>query len=268
MPQQWVLHDICILYFGLFKILPMISLALYNIKGGVGKTAGCVNLAYLAAEQGYKVLVWDLDPQGSATFYFNQVAKLKGTLKKVLHSDSSLTDNIHETGFENLDIIPADFSNRELDIVLENTKQAKKKFRSLINQYAGLYDYLFIDCPPGIGALSEAIFAATDYVVLPTIPTTLSIRTYEMVKEFFNSNQIDQSRIRCYFSMVDIRKNLHNETLAQYYKNKQFLKNYIPYLSTIEKMGTQVAPVAVFAPSSYAAQCFRDVWKELKKSIS
>jgi cellulose biosynthesis protein BcsQ len=246
----------------------MTTIALYNIKGGVGKTAGCVNLAYLAAEQGSRVVVWDLDPQGSATFYFQQAAKLKGSVKKMLHSDTDLTDNIHETGLKNLDIIPADFSNRELDVILGELKQSKKKFKALANQLEGLYDYLFIDCPPGIGPLSEAIFAASDYVVLPTIPTTLSIRTYEMVKGFFDQNGLDATRIRAYFSMVDIRKNLHNETLAQYYKNKQFLKNYIPYLSTIEKMGTQVAPVAVFAPSSYAAQCFRDVWKELKKNIS
>ncbi len=246
----------------------MTTIALYNIKGGVGKTAGCVNLAYLAAEQGSNVLVWDLDPQGSATFYFQQTAKLKGSIKKMLHADIDLTDNIHESGIENLDIIPADFSNRELDVVLGELKQSKKKFKGLANQLEGLYDYLFIDCPPGIGALSEAIFATADYVVLPTIPTTLSIRTFDMVKVFFEQNGLDTTRIRAYFSMVDIRKNLHNETISQYYKNKQFLKNYIPYLSTIEKMGTQVAPVAVFAPSSYAAQCFRDVWKELKKSIT
>ena len=246
----------------------MVSIALYNIKGGVGKTAGCVNLAYLAAGQGKKVIVWDLDPQGSASFYFQQTSRLKGSLKKMLQADVSLTENIHETGFENLDIIPADFSNRELDVVLDHLKQSKKKFRSLVNQLEGHYDYLFIDCPPGIGPLSEAIFSAADYVVLPTIPTTLSIRTYEMVKGFFEANQLDTSRIRCYFSMVDIRKNLHNDTIAQYYKDKHFLKNYIPYLSTIEKMGMQVAPVAVYAPSSYAAQCFMDVWKELKKSIS
>jgi len=246
----------------------MISIALYNIKGGVGKTAGCVNLAYLAAEQGKKVILWDMDPQGAASYYFKQTAKLKGGVKKMLQAEISLSDNIHETGIENLDIIPADFSNRELDVILTGIKQSKRKFKTLINQLEGLYDYLFIDCPPGIGPLSEAIFAAADYIVLPTIPTTLSIRTYEMVKGFFEANNLDAERIRCYFSMVDIRKNLHNETLAQYYKSKHFLKNYIPYLSTIEKMGTQVAPVAVFAPSSYAAQCFRDVWKELKKSFS
>jgi cellulose biosynthesis protein BcsQ len=246
----------------------MTTIALYNIKGGVGKTAGCVNLAYLAASLGSRVVVWDLDPQGSATFYFQQAPKLKGGLKKMLQSETDLTENIHETGFENLDIIPADFSNRELDRILGELKQSKKKFKALANQLEGLYDYLFIDCPPGIGELSEAIFAAADYVVLPTIPTTLSIRTYEMVKGFFDQNGLDASRIKAYFSMVDIRKNLHNETLEHFYKNKQFLRNYIPYLSTIEKMGIQVAPVAAFAPSSYAAQCFREVWKELKKSIS
>jgi cellulose biosynthesis protein BcsQ len=237
------------------------------MKGGVGKTAGCVNLAYLAAEQGKKVVVWDLDPQGSATFYFQQTPKLKGGFKKMLQAETDITDNIHPTDIENLDLIPADFSNRNLDALLDELKQAKKKFKSLINQLEGIYDYLFIDCPPGIGTLSESIFASVDYIVLPTIPTTLSLRTYEMVKDFFDQNHLDTSRMRCYFSMVDIRKTLHNDTLAQFYKNKQFLKNYIPYLSTIEKMGTKMAPVALFSPSSYAAQCFRDVWKELKKSL-
>ena len=246
----------------------MITIALYNMKGGVGKTAGCVNLAYLAAEQGKKVVVWDLDPQGSATFYFQKTPKLKGGIKKMLQGDIDLSDNIHETEWENLHLIPADFSNRHLDIMLDELKQSKRKFKSLLSQLEGLYDYLFIDCPPGIGTLSEAIFAASDYVVLPTIPTTLSLRTFEMVKGFFEENGLDQTRIRCYFSMVDIRKTLHNETLANYYRDKQFIRNYIPYLSTIEKMGTRLAPVAAFAPSSYAAQCFRDVWKELKKSIS
>ncbi len=245
----------------------MITLALYNMKGGVGKTAGCVNLAYLAAEQGHKVIVWDLDPQGSATFYFQQEAKIKGGAKKMLSMENELSGNILATEFENLDLIPADFSNRQLDAMLDGMKQSKKRLKSLIAQLEGLYDYLFIDCPPGIGSLSEAVFAAADYIVLPTIPTTLSIRTFEMVTAFFESNRLDVSRIRCYFSMVDIRKNLHNETLAAYYRNKQFLKNYIPYLSTIEKMGVQLAPVAYFAPSSYAAQCFREVWKELKKSV-
>ena len=243
----------------------MVSIALYNLKGGVGKTAGCVNFAALAAEEGKKTLIWDLDPQGSASFYFNQEAKLKGGIKKLLSQDTETRVNIHETGYEHLFIIPADFSNRNLDGILEELKQGKKKFKQILTQFEGEYDYLFIDCPPGIGTLSEAIFAAADFIVLPTIPTTLSTRTYEMVKQFFAEHQIDESKLKCYFSMADIRKSLHNEVLNQYYRDKHFLKNYIPYLSSVEKMGVKVAPVVYFAASSYAAQCFRDVWRELKK---
>lgn len=244
----------------------MTTIALYNIKGGVGKTAGCVNLAYLAAEENKKVLIWDLDPQGSASYYFSIPPHLKGGVKKLLGSDGhTLEANIQATQFENLYLLPADLSNRLLDVVISETKQAKKKLRAMLSSLQGEYDYLFIDCPPGIGPLSEAIFATADFMLLPTIPTTLSIRTYEMALAFFEENELDSSHIIGYFSMVDIRKNLHNETLEKFFKNKQFLKNYIPYLSTVEKMGSQLAPVAWFAPSSYAAQCFRDVWKELKK---
>ncbi len=245
----------------------MTTIALYNIKGGVGKTAGCVNLAYLASEEGKKVLIWDLDPQGSASFYFKIDAKLKGGVKKILSGDSQLESHVHPTEFDNLSLLPADFSNRHLDVVFDETKQAKKKFKNLLAELQGHYDYLFIDCPPGIGPLSEAIFSASDFVVLPTIPTTLSIRTLEMVQAFFDENELDQSRLIAFFSMVDIRKNLHNEIIGKYFKSKHFLRNYIPYLSTVEKMGTHLSPVAWFAPSSYAAQCFRDIWKELKKKM-
>lgn len=246
----------------------MTTIALYNIKGGVGKTAGCVNLAYLAAEEGKKVLIWDLDPQGAASFYFKIEAKIKGGLKKLLTGDSHQLDgHIQSTEFENLWLLPADFGNRHLDVLVEETKQAKKKLKALVASLQGQYDYLFVDCPPGIGQLSEAVFSLADVVVLPTIPTTLSIRTYEMVQAFFDENHLNQSNVLGFFSMVDIRKNLHNETIAKYTKNKSFLKSYIPYLSTVEKMGNHLAPVAWFAPSSYAAQCYRQVWKELKKKM-
>jgi chromosome partitioning protein len=66
--------------------------------------------------------------------------------------------------------------------------------------------------------------------------------------------------------MVDHRKNLHHEVMNSFYKDKYFLKNYIPYLSDVEKMGVNEAPLETFAPSSYAAQCYRDLWKEIKKT--
>ena len=66
--------------------------------------------------------------------------------------------------------------------------------------------------------------------------------------------------------MVDHRKNLHHEVMTTFYKDKFFLKSYIPYLSDVEKMGIHEAPLETFATSSYAAQCYRDLWKEIRKN--
>lgn len=245
----------------------MVTIALYNLKGGVGKTAGCVNLAYLAAAEGRKVLVWDLDPQGAASFYFKAKHENKrAATEKLLEQGSDLEEAIRPTDFEMIDVVPADMSARQADVLLNDMKQGKKRVRTLLNSIKGKYDYVFLDCPPGLNLLHESIFNAVDVLLLPTIPTTLSIRSYEMVKEFIKENGLD-TRLLCYFSMVDIRKTLHNDTLEMNYRNKDFLKNYIPYLSDVEKMGVHVAPVMEFHNSGYAAQCYRDVWKELSKAI-
>jgi len=100
---------------------------------------------------------------------------------------------------------------------------------------------------------------------VPNIPTTLSIRSYDMVMEHFKENALDRNKVKCFFSMVDHRKNLHHEIVQHFYKDKLFLKNYIPYLSDVEKMGVYQQPLFEFANSSYAAQCYRDLWNEIKK---
>lgn len=250
------------------KNLGMTTIALYNIKGGVGKTAATVNLAYLAAETGKKVLVWDLDPQGAASFYFKSENRPKSSLKKVLSNKPELDTIIEETDFNNLFLVPAAFGNRHLDIQLDEIKHSKKQLKSLINELKGNFDYLFLDCPPGIGLLSEAIFNMADLVLMPTIPTTLSIRTYEMVQEFFLKHELNKEKLVCFFNMADIRKNLHNDVINNYFNQRDFLKSYIPYLSTVEKMGERLSPVIHFAPSSYAAQCFRALWLEIKENIA
>jgi len=102
--------------------------------------------------------------------------------------------------------------------------------------------------------------------LMPNIPTTLSIRSYETVVDYFQENGFDTSKLKCFFSMVDHRKNLHHEVINQFYKDKIFFKNYIPYLSEVEKMGIQEAPLETYAASSFAAQCYRDLWKEVKKN--
>lgn len=243
----------------------MVTIALYNLKGGVGKTAAAINLAYLSAKQGYKTLVWDLDPQGSSSFYLGAEASVKNEAKKILNGEMDLASAIQQSAYEHLDIIPADLSARHADILLNDMKQSKKKIASLLSTIKKDYDIVFLDCPPGISVLHDAVFSGIDWILMPNIPTTLSIRSFESVLQYFKENDLDASKLKCFFSMVDHRKNLHHEVINTFYKDKLFFKSYIPYLSDVEKMGVHESPLETFAASSYAAQCYQDLWKEIKQ---
>jgi chromosome partitioning protein len=211
-------------------------------------------------------LVWDLDPQGSSSFYLGAKATVKNESRKLLNSEMDLKDAIQSTAYENLDVIPADISARHADILLNEMKQSKRKLVSLLSTLKNDYDIVLLDSPPGISVLHDAIFVAADWILMPNIPTTLSIRSFETVSDYFKENDFDRSKMKCFFSMVDHRKNLHHEVMNEFYKDKYFLKSYIPYLSDVEKMGVHEAPIETFAASSYAAQCYRDLWKEIRKN--
>ncbi|HNM34837.1 MAG TPA: ParA family protein [Chitinophagaceae bacterium] len=247
-------------YFSISKMYYMVTLAFYNLKGGVGKTASAVNFAYLAAANGLKTLVWDLDPQGSSSFYFH-VKNVKNESKKIFASEMDIKESIQDSTFENLWVIPADISARNADIIFN---QSRRKLKSIV-QGLKQFDLVILDCPPGISILHDNVFGAADWVLMPNIPTVLSIRSYETIIQYFKENDIDKAKIKCFFSMVDHRKNLHQETIQAFYNNKLFFKNYIPYLSDIEKMGVHIQPLFEFANSSYAALCYRELWKEISK---
>ena len=118
----------------------------------------------------------------------------------------------------------------------------KTRLKGILKQLKDDYDFVFIDCPPGFSALSENIFNAADIVLMPVIPTTLSIRTYNMVKDYFKDKNLDISKMMCFFTMTDLRKNLHNVIMQELYKDKRFFQNYIPYLSDVEKNGRAQSP--------------------------
>jgi chromosome partitioning protein len=243
-------------------------LASYNIKGGVGKTAAAINLAYYAAFSGARTLVWDLDPQGAATFYLRVKPKVKGGSKALLTNKKDLDSVIKASNYPRLDILPADFSYRNMDLVLDDFKKQSKVLLKLLSPLNQEYDYVFLDCPPSISLVSENVFKAADALLVPTIPTPLSLHTLEQLIGFCTSHKLTRLKILPFLSMVDRRKSLHRSIMDQPPPIlHNMLKTTIPYASEVEQMGEHRAPIGVYARYSRASSAFLNLWQEIERRI-
>jgi chromosome partitioning protein len=241
-------------------------LATYNIKGGVGKTATAVNIGYLAANDGYRVLLWDLDPQGAASFLFRIKPRVKGGGKALIRGRRTLDEAIKGTDFDGLDLLPADFTYRNLDLVLDSAKQPAKRLASLLAPLHSEYDVVVLDCPPSISLLSESVLHAADLLLVPLIPTTLSVRTLDQLTEFISGFNGHKPDILAFFSMLDRRKKLHAEIVRDLPVQRHDVATAaIPALSVIEQMSVQRAPVTAFAPRTAAARQYRELWRETRE---
>ena len=238
--------------------------ATYNIKGGVGKTAAAVNLAYLAARQGYRTLVWDLDPQGAATFYFRIRPKVKGGSRKLVRGKRDIDLTIRGTDFEGLDLLPADFSYRNMDLDLLDAREPTSQLARIMLPLTLQYDVVLLDCAPSISLVSEGVFVAADALLVPTIPTTLSLRTLDQLHRHLAARGSRQPSLLPFFSMVDRRKSLHRRICEDSdLQSVPMLRSSIPYSSIVEQMGLHRKPLGAFAPASSAGRAYDELWTEI-----
>jgi len=176
--------------------------------------------------------------------------------------------SVKGTDYENLDLLPADFSFRNLDLVLDSVKRSRKRLRDSLEFFSDNYTFIFLDCPPNITLVSENVFFAADFILVPVIPTTLSVRTFEKLIKFFHKKNLNPKKLLPFFSMVERRKKLHSEIMAELFeKDAHFLQNRISYSSDIEKMGIFREPVVKTNPSSTAVQGYYQLWSEIKERI-
>ena len=242
-------------------------IATYNIKGGVGKTATAVNLAYLASLDGYRCLLWDLDPQGAATFYFRVKAKVKGGGRRLFRGKSDLESLIRGTDFEGLDLLPADFSYRHMDLVLGTARKPRKQLRKLLRPLEQDYDLVFLDCAPSISLASENIFAAASVLLVPTIPTPLSLRTLKQLRHHLHTNGPKGTLLLPFFCMADWRRTLHRQIAAEADGEVFLLRSQIPYSSLVEQMGIRRAPLLSYARGSAPGRAYAALWSEVAALI-
>lgn len=242
--------------------------ATYNIKGGVGKTSTAVNLGALAARRGFRTLIWDLDPQGAATFLFRVKPRVKGGGKRLVRGRSVIDDLVKGTDHHGLDLLPADFSYRHMDLFLDNGKKPTRRLSRVLAPLEEDYDLVLLDCPPSISLVSENVFRASDALLVPLIPTTLSLRTLQQLEAFVAENQLGHLVVLPFFSMVDRRKALHNEIVETLRQSvPQLLHTQIPSTTQVERMGIHRDAVAAFAPRSKVAQAYERLWEEIEERL-
>ena len=243
----------------------MTIIALYNIKGGVGKTTACVNLSYAASVQGFQTLLIDLDPQGAAGYHCNVQTPDNLDVKKFLKAGGRMKASIRSTDYPNFDILPADISYRNLPLILDDVKHPKKRLRTVFEEFEGAYDFLFLDCPPNLGLEAENVVRAADLVLVPVIPSPLSMRSLDMVIDFFKPKAEDEPDLfRAFFSMVDRRKAAHRDLADNVpVKDGRYFRSHIPYCADVENSSEQRKPVTAIKKKSPAKDAFFTLWTEL-----
>ncbi len=243
-------------------------LAVWSVKGGVGKTAAAVNLAWLAAASGLRTVLWDLDPQGAATFYFRIRPRVKGGGRTVLRRSVDLRTLVRATDVDNLDLLPADFSYGRLDLELEARKDPSHRIALKLAPLAEEYDLALLDCPPSVSLASEAVLRASDALLVPVIPTTLAVRGLDQVRGFADAVAAGRLVVLPFLSMVDRRKRLHRELAERCSATGGgFLAASIPSASVVEQMGVYREPVVAFAPRTEASSAFVALWQEISARV-
>jgi cellulose biosynthesis protein BcsQ len=245
-------------------------IAVTNIKGGVGKTTTAVNLAYLCAASGQRTLLWDLDPQGGATYVLgiDPSEYEPASAKRLLAGKCEVPELIVETGYPNLDVLPANLSYRKFDIHLSAHKKPTERLLKMSRSLQQAYDVLFLDCPPGISLLSENVLHAADVVMVPLLPTPLSLRMLIQLQAFIEQQGWQDLLLLPFFSMVDVRRSLHRELMANTRTNfPAMLNTEVPYWSEIERMSVQRAPLPAISPSGRATPIYAALWGEMSERM-
>ncbi len=248
----------------------METIAFFNLKGGVGKTTSAVNIAWHAANEGIPTLLWDLDPQGASTWLFRAKVKAGSGLKRYLSGKTPIGKRIQATEYTNLDIIPTHFSHRHIEHLLAKQSEQGRHhiIHELMKPLGEKYALLILDCPPSFSLLSEQIFETADAIFLPIIPSHLSLRTFEQIRDFFKENKLKPKRLHGFFTMVDRRRTLHKTILAHPPRHlKNNLISAIPYAAAIEQMGVYRAPLPAFNPDSDVSLAYAQLWVDIKATL-
>ena len=238
-------------------------IAVYSAKGGVGKTTLAVNLAWAsAALSKRRTLLWDLDAQGAASYILGQQPGPKSAKRSITH-DGDVSDLIRASNVAGVDVLPADDSLRTLDYAFHDLGK-RKRLAKIVGDLGETYDRIIIDCPPGLTDTSDQILRASDIAVVPVIPSALSQRSLDVIKDYVARKKGPKITLAPVFSMVDRRRALHQSEL---HKHKGWPT--IPMASAYEKVSEERRPIGELLPrSAPPVEAVAALWRRLEKALA
>jgi cellulose biosynthesis protein BcsQ len=238
------------------------TIAVYSVKGGVGKTTTAANLAWCSAAVGHRTLLWDLDAAAGAGFLLGIDPERRLAAGDVFTRERDAGDLIRPTEFERLEVLPADESIRTLDRSFSALGK-RRRLAKLTEELGARFDRIVLDCPPVLNEISAQVLRAADCVIVPLPPSPLSARAFELVTRAIEEHAKDHPPIVPVLSMLDRRRTLHRDAAAEH-------KGWpvIPHASAVEQCAVRRAPVGAFAPRSPAAEGFAALWQAIERKLA
>ena len=246
------------------------AIAIFNQKGGVGKTTTNINLGACLALKGKRVLMLDIDPQGNTTSGIGVSKKeLEYTVYELLIEDNfDPRDAVLHTSVENLDLIPANLDLAGAEIEMVQLEGREKRLQKAINKIRNDYDYIFIDCPPSLGLLTINSLSAVESVL---IPIQCEFYALEGVSQLMSTIELVRKNLKpdlevegVVLSMFDGRTNLSIQVVQEVkkYFGAKVYSTVIPRNIRLAEAPSFGMPIVEYDPRSKGAEAYREFAEE------
>jgi chromosome partitioning protein len=244
-----------------------------NQKGGVGKTTTAISLGAALVEQGQRVLIIDLDPQGNATSGLGVSKAPPNPVHGVLLKDQPVAQSVTRTSLSGLDIVPSgpDMSGAEVELVPLMAREYR--LREALRRLSG-YDTVIVDCPPSLGLLTVNALAAGDAVVIPVQCEYYALEglaqllaTIEAVHDRLNRRL---EILAIVLTMEDRRNRLSLQVIEEVRSHFPNLvtKVRIPRAVRLAEAPSHGVPISIYDRHSAAAEAYADLARELTERLA